>query len=304
MLSSDQTFLQEMKIDADLVNILFWHSMALTIVAPISRLICGQWEFESGMWIILNIFGLKKKITCSEESWSADIDPVFWLHASAGILWMVTAWVNIYLLQDNKALHRKFGAATILAFCLHTIAALRNLHFNIARNSLLPRLFLVGSLIDSTISIIIAMNRAKRRDIQGHRDAMVQGFIYSLEGAGTIRTVGYLQIAQGFGPTHCKDVVTAAYSGGTCIYSYFWRMVLTRFLSLFYLGVFLCRYCGPRKKEKMLKGCLELLFMVFTAIYCYDPVRLASIDNMIELYPCIAVPLFIVGAVCFRICVL
>ena len=334
---------KEKGAEASFVNRLFWHSLFMTVLIPVSRIIIGGWDYTSGLWIIfegvtiLNKFVLQETeylekwkhhenstqlntlMTCvpendnlvfsfraehwwRTETWNSEIDFLFWMHAIFGLLWVLTAWVSMYILQDDRALHRKFSVVPIIFFCFHSLAALSNLYHNIAKNSLLPRLFLIRSIIDCVILMVTAIIRVKKKDVQGHKNAMIQCFIYSIEGAGTIRTVKFLQIVFRSGTTFCKNIVNIGYS--ECLYPYLWMLMLSRFLSLIYLAVWSCMYTGLRKKQRSKAVWLEFLLQFCAFTFCYDPARIAALDNEIEVRPFIAIPLFLLCSTILRICLL
>jgi len=78
--------------------------------------------------------------------------------------------------------------------------------------------------------------KAIKGDVTMHRNLMVQAFIKSLDGAGTIRTVGMVQTLLGVGPVFCQCEYLQV--GGYCDWTYSWRLLLAYSLQMFQVGLY------------------------------------------------------------------
>merc|ERR1719228_976215 len=167
------------------------------------------------------------------------------------------------------------------------------------KHTLLPRLLFLMTLMDSIISMIMAIIRARNKDIQGHTDAMIRCFLYSIEGAGTIRTMATFQAFFSFGPTDCQ--IDNDGLATKCMYSYVWRLIFTRYLSLAYLGL----YNIQRNNKNHKRGFVtELTWFSVIAVCLVKSTRMTSINLMFQLYPYLALPFFLIGVSIARIGIL
>ena len=290
-----------------LVNHFFLQSMLLTLTTPLARLIRGRWTSGSllywGMPLLQWIGWVETKgaehaeeahfpfyqFVYKTEETLPGIDFAFGLHAFTGLLWILTAWVQMYFLKDSKAWHIMFGVFAILSFSLHMMASLYNLYFDIMQHRPLSRLMLFMICMDSIICMVTAMIRARRKDLPGHMDAMIRCFIYSIEGSGTIRWIAHLQAVLGLGPTSCQNLLNGVYTN--CMYSYCWRLIITRYLSLYFLGL----YTVNRNNKTVFRSFyLEFLYVTLIATFLYDPDRMRATDLMLKSNPCFAIPSVII----------
>ena len=281
------------------INILFWHSLLMTLTTPLARFFRGRWSSASLLyWCVIVFFWVRyglidsrvkedseepyidESFVYKSEKKAKGIDFAFGLHAFGGLFWLLTAWIQMSLLKTSKKWHRTFGFVAIAAFILHMFAALNNLYFNYMRHTPLPRLMLGLTTVDSIICMVTAMIRVRRKDYQGHRDAMLRCFLYSIEGAGTIRTVATLQAFLGLGPTECQMLANGFSTN--CMYSYTWRLLFTRYLSLGYLGLYTVHRDNKNYTRSFL---IEFLCWSLISVCLLNPMRMEKIDLMCQLFP-------------------
>ncbi len=72
--------------------------------------------------------------------------------------------------------------------------------------------------------------RAKNKNPAGHLEDMVRCYVYSTEGAGTIRLASHLMMPFG-GPVSCQ--MDRLKTGRACMWPYAWRLAWTRVLRYF-----------------------------------------------------------------------
>ena len=106
--------------------------------------------------------------------------------------------------------------------------------------------------------MIMGIHKARTGCLDQHGDYMFRCFIYSIEGAGTIRTVAYLLWLFGLGPTFCQSANGAIAT--LCVAPYVLRLICIRLLSLYWI---FC-YAKMKNNPSFTKGCiLELTTTVF-----------------------------------------
>jgi len=289
------------------INAIFWHSIAMTVTTPLARLTRGRWSSVSVLyWGVILFFWLRfgmmditvkkdsedpvldESFVYKTEKKEKGIDFAFGFHAFAGLLWLSTGWVQMSLLKTSKAWHRMFGIVAISSFSLHMVASLNNLYFNYMKHTPLPRLLLLMACVDSILCMTTAIIRARRKDYTGHRDAMIRCFVYSIEGAGTIRTVATVQAFLGMGPTDCQILWNG--TSTHCLYSYTWRLLLTRYLSLAYLGL----YTTHRNNNNFTKAFfMELVWWSLISGCFLSHTHMFTIDLMFQRYPGVTIPTFL-----------
>ena len=290
------------------INLLFWHSMLMTLTTPLARLTRGRWSSASllywGVLMFCWLYYWKIDLSVKDDSEEPlidesfvyktenkvkGVDSAFGFHAFSGLLWILTAWVQMSLLKTSKRWHRIFGMFAIVTFGMHMAGSLNNLYFDYMKHTPLPKLLLAMACMDSIVSMVAAMMHAKRKNFAGHRDAMIRCFIYSIEGAGTIRTVGTLQAFLGLGPTDCQVFWNGTASN--CLYSYTWRLLLTRYLSLSYLGL----YTIHRNEKHVLKNyLLEVLWFSLLSTFLLNSKRMMMVDMVFQAHPIVTIPAFFI----------
>ena len=290
------------------INQLFWHSMLMTLTIPLARLTRGRWSSVSFLYWGVLVFSwlyywkidlsvtddseeplIDESFVYKTENKVKGVDSAFGFHAFSGLLWILTAWVQMSLLKTSKRWHRIFGMFAIVSFVMHMAGSLNNLYFDYMKHTPLPKWLLAMACMDSIVSMVAAMMHAKRKNFAGHRDAMIRCFIYSIEGAGTIRTVGTLQAFLGLGPTDCQVFWNGTASN--CLYSYTWRLLLTRYLSLSYLGL----YTIHRNEKHFLKNyLLEVLWFSLLSTFLLNSKRMMMVDMVFQAHPIVTIPAFFI----------
>ena len=288
--------------EEQLVNHLFWQSMLLTLTTPLARFVRGRWTSGSLFYWVLPLLegtgwvdnkGTEPYFPFYQFVYKTDetvpgIDLAFGLHAFCGLLWILTAWVQVYFLKNSQVWHKMFGKVAILSFILHMMASLNNLYFDYMKHRLLPRLLLLMICMNSMICMVTAIIRVRRKDITGHKDAMMRCFIYSIEGAGTIRWIANIQELLGLGPTSCHNLLNGFST--SCTYSYCWRLIFTRYLSMYFLWL----YTNHRNSEKFSRSFyLELVWVTVISVVLYDHDRLSNVDMMLQSNPSFVIPLLV-----------
>ena len=291
----------------DFIDLLFWHSMVMTLPTPLARLTRGKWASVSILyWGALIFFWLvswqidigvikhseerhfDESLVYRTDQSKENVDFAFGLHAFFGILWILVGWVQMFILPKFKFWHRKFGIVAIISFILHMASSFYIVYVNYMKHTPIPRLLLYMFGLDSIVCFAISFLYARRDDYMGHRDAMFRSFVYSIEGAGTIRTIATFQEFLGFGPDACR---VRGYGVGTsCLYSYTWRLLLTRYLSVVYLGI----YTTHKNNSNFTRSFfMELIWFSMIAALLLNPTRVAAIDLFFQDYPFTATPAFL-----------
>jgi len=259
------------KTSSGFVHFLFWHSLILTASTPIARMISGKWmgifTFES----FLSLFGWETKgavqpgvyLVYNQE---ASLDTGFSYHAFFGLLWLLVAFIQMGPLTKNIKLHRTFGYVIQFAFWGHLIASVSLLILDTQQHHWLPIFLLMSPVIRGSFCMIMGVHKARTGCLEQHGDYMFRCFIYSIEGAGTIRTVAYLLWLVGLGPTFCQSANGA--TATLCVAPYVLRLICIRLLSLYWI---FC-YAKMKNKPSFTKGCiLELTTTIIfsTCAYVY-----------------------------------
>jgi hypothetical protein len=228
------------------ISFLFWHSLALTGTTPLERM-RGQWQGILTFPWLLNVLGVRTLsgqqredtyLVYPKEADAPGIDRAFGLHAFCGMLWLVAAYVQMVHVKrwGGASLHRKCGYIVSLAFLGHMTGSLNILYQDITKNPIVVKLMLLSVVVTSATYFFQAMKHAFNKEIQLHTDSMVRCFLYSIEGAGTIRTVGWIMIMLGKGPTFCQ----AKYGSLSChcTWPYVSRLLCIRVLTIYWLGFY------------------------------------------------------------------
>jgi len=232
------------------ITFLFWHSMALTMSTPLARLWRGRWMGVSSVGWLLNKIGIvvRDDIPFGDSPFvyktTASLDRTLALHAGCGLLWIIVAFAQMVLVRRYKLVwHRKYGYGVLLVFFMHMAACLNSLFADEAKHHPLSKAFLMSAAFSSIIHMLRSIRDVARKDVAGHEIHSVVAFLYSIEGAGTIRTVSHLQWPLKFilppvfgGPSDCQ----AIYNGqaAQCVASYCIRMVFTRVLTYYWIGMY------------------------------------------------------------------
>ena len=158
---------------------------------------------------------------------------------------------------------------------MHMLAAVNNICFDYHQHQPLSKLLLILICVDSIVCIIVGTIRASAGDINGHIDAMVACYIFSTEGAGTIRVIANTQEIFGLGPTNCP--LQAAECSYT--YSYCWRLLWTRALSIYYLFL---HTVTRNDKNLMMSFLVDFTTTSFYFWLFSNEQRLHSINRMLQ----------------------
>lgn len=175
---------------------------------------------------------------------TAGIDRSFGLHAVCGLLWILVAFAQMVLVRRYKVVwHRKYGYATIFVFFMHMAACLNVLLADEAKHHPLSKTLLMSSAFLSTIHMLRGTRGAISGDVAGHEANSVVAFLYSIEGAGTIRTVQHVQLlfkpvlpSVFCGPGDCQALHNG--EAGKCVVSYCVRLILVRVMTYYWIGMY------------------------------------------------------------------
>ena len=113
--------------------------------------------------------------------------------------------------------------------------------------------------------MVLGIQSIRRGDLSQHIDRMFRCFIYSIEGAGTIRTVGYLLWLAGLGPTFCQSANGA--TATHCVAPYVLQLVCIRLLSMYWIGCYARMRACPDFTKSFL---VELVTTGFSLICAYS----------------------------------
>jgi hypothetical protein len=180
---------------------------------------------------------------------SASIDRAFIPHAFFGMLWLIMAYLHICRSKTlQKYIKRKnLAYLSAISFLSHIICSVRCLWLDPMKHHPLPRMMLLSSALSATASFITGVKEARNGNLKGHETAMMNCFLYSIEGAGTIRTAAYILALMGKGPSFCQQDNNAVLS--SCVWPDILRLAGARALTLFYQFL-IAQMPGPNKKER------------------------------------------------------
>jgi len=215
-----------MNRDQLFVSCLFWYSFLFTSLTPLARIVHKQ-------WLAITLSGALPAYPSVADSPAQD--KTFSLHAAFALSWLLVSYMQICFVRDRR-LHRVCGYISVITFALHSAGALRILYEDVEQHTLLNRTLLLLSIAQTAKSMFDSIRAAKQGNLTLHRRLAVETFIRSLDGAGTIRTIGAIQTAMGVGPVFCE--VQHHHVGGHCDWSYTIRMCLTGLLRLGQLAAY------------------------------------------------------------------
>lgn len=228
-----------------MVSFLFWHSIFMTTSTPLSRLFSKNWHGKMVHMTILNFLGVSQHFrgepaqdTYLEYPASPKIDRAFLPHAVCGLLWILAAYLHVCCSHQlrNFISKRMLAYFACLAFVLHMVCSLRTLILDPMQHHVLPWTLLLSNVTVSTAYFLLGTWAASKRHVSAHKDAMIKCFLYSIEGAGTIRTVGSIMHFFGAGPTMCQQMNEGL--AASCVFPYVQRLIGIRSLTTFYLGIY------------------------------------------------------------------
>jgi len=241
------------------VSFLFWHSIVMTAGTPLSRIFTKSWDGKLPISTVMNFLGISQYVMgkTAQETYlkyppSPKTDRAFGPHALFGFLWIFAAYLHICHARKLQAAAAKRGLAlfTTLAFMLHMGCSLNCLIIDQMEHHPLNWVFLFSNITVSSAYFVLGVYAAIKRDVDAHKDAMIICFLYSIEGAGTIRTVGSILHLFNMGPTFCQQV-----HGGlatACVFPYVQRLIGIRLLTTYYHGVY-AKMRGDMDTWKMFK---------------------------------------------------
>lgn len=245
------------KNETSFVQFLFWHSIVLTSTTPLSRFFKNSWDGKLIIPTILNYFGIPQVLmgrpaidTYLAYDPSPKTDRAFGPHAFFGLLWIVTAYLHICCRHrfQTKASKRMTGIFAVFAFIGHQVCSALCLVINPMNQHVVPWTMLMTNCSVSTGYFLLGMYALEQKNMEAHKDAMTRCFLYSIEGAGTIRTVGFIMALFGTGPTFCQQM----YGGcaARCVLQYIHRLIWIRALTIYYTGIYTKSYvAGKIEKE-------------------------------------------------------
>lgn len=216
-------------------------------------------------WLLTKMGILDRDIPYGDSTFvyktTPSIDRSFALHAGCGLLWIMAAFAQMVLVRRYKlAWHRKYGYAVLLVFFMHMGAALNCVFADEAKHHPLSKALLMSSAFSSITHMLRGIRDVARKDVESHEIHSVVAFLYSIEGAGTIRTVAHLQLFMKsslpsvfHGPTDCQ----AIYSGqaAQCVAEYCIRMLLVRALTYYWIGMY--ARCSKTRRAFVFSTLLE-----------------------------------------------
>ena len=184
-------FPTKQSVDKAVVSILYWHSLIITSITPFVRLMYGRW-FVVTPWKLYPTYPTPMQHPTGDRAMG--------YHAVLALLWITAAYINVVHIKIGTVYHKIFGYITFMIFLFHAIAGYHLVYQDIEQHSYLNICILLYSMTRTTKLMLRAINAARRGNIEEHQTLMVHTFIASLDGAGTIRTVGFVQTLFGVGP--------------------------------------------------------------------------------------------------------
>lgn len=173
------------------------------------------------------------------------IDSSFALHAVCGLLWIVVAFAQMVLVRRYKVVwHKKYGYGVLLVFFMHIAACMNIVFKDEANHHPVAKGLLMSTAFTSTIHMLRGIRDVIRKDVEGHEINSVVAFLYSIEGAGTIRTVQHLQLfvkrldlpSVLWGPSDCQTIFHG--EAAQCVAVYCVRLILVRVLTYYWIGMY------------------------------------------------------------------
>lgn len=192
---------------------------------------------------------------------SPDIDRAFFLHSTFGLTWVIVGHITlVYSYSWGATAHRRMGYAAFFCFAMYMGVALYTLWVDVVKHQPLSRILLLLNPVMSWRFMLGAIAAIKHGDVKEHKNLMLRVYLYSTEGAGTIRQVEHFMLTLGTGPSSCqsRDNSYARY----CVWPYVVRLFLMRMLTLYHLACI----ARLRQEEKLYRSVLrEGLRSVFAA---------------------------------------
>jgi len=252
-------------------------SIIVTSTTPLSRLLYKKWLGTHGFVHLQDAAGLAK-IENGYYDYRVErgsvVDYSFALHATFGLLWVISGCMAIRSGANNVSKHRShWGYIALVSYACHTTFALAALYINHAHHLAMNRLMLLMSLLESTCHMAAAFKALfsnNKSRIDNHMKHMFLSYIYSTEGAGQVRFVFILNKLLGRNVSNfCVD--KAYHFDSQCAWPYVERLCLIRFTSKLIIALYCYRneedHDMWRYVKKGLKMNVVVLLMVWTFQY-------------------------------------
>ena len=282
------------------VTCLFWHSLFMTVATPLARIVYGRWTavgllvflFPGSAMVNGNDDRIKKhhQLTPNYSNTTAEpeypdvlfyrqtsgIDKAFGLHAAFGLLWLTVGCLQIGPVRRHSlSWHRNFGYFALATFICHLGASINNLIYDHLKHHYLNRVGLGSVTTLSATYMVLAFAAARRHNFQHHSDLAFRAFIYSIEGSGSIRTVYSLNAL--LRPISPEAIASVMYchkpypeQAGQCVGPYFIIMILTRLLSMYYIGIYNMIQSSQKKQDfQFLKFLVKEIIMSVLSIITF-----------------------------------
>ncbi len=200
----------------NLISFCFWHSMFWTVNVPIASLWTTEWTHgaHTPTDVVMLVTGKDHASVCNYNT-SETSSIAFFLHATCGLSWLLTSYVEFVWLipspqKGGKAgisrWHRRFGYFSALALFCHLAAASFTVYADVAREKPLNKIIFGTSVISIAFAfkgaLVAAMEKKTGWYLQ-HQDNMIYMYLLSITGAGNIRQIGFIQELLGVGPAVC-----------------------------------------------------------------------------------------------------
>lgn len=173
------------------------------------------------------------------------IDRSFALHAGCGLLWIMVAFAQMVLVRRYKVVwHKKYGYGVLLVFFMHMAACMNIVFKDEANHHPLSKALLMSTAFTATIHMLRGIRDVIRKDVEGHEINSVVAFIYSIEGAGTIRTAVHVNLFAKWldlpsvlwGPSDCQAIHHG--EAAQCVAVYCVRMIMVRVITYYWIGMY------------------------------------------------------------------
>lgn len=230
------------------VRFLFWHSIFFTASTPIMRVVTKKWLYVLSAPLVV---GMTDDAISETYPPAEEVDRAWIPHAIFGLLWLCVGSAQFLITpQMEGKIHKFFGYFTIVVFCGHLSAAYYTLYIDGMKHTIVNKLFLVNDLTEGAIYMtlgMLAVIQRKKGWLQKHKDQMFLAFVTSIEGAGTIRTIGFVHYLMGkaglqdtliwsmtgAGLSECQNKHRMVSSD--CEWEYTFRLTTIRFLTNLYV---------------------------------------------------------------------
>jgi len=253
-------------------------SMIVTSTTPLSRLLYKKWLGTHGFTHLQDAAGVTKL----EDGYydyrvkqGSVVDYSFALHATFGLLWVISGCMAIRSGANNEIKHRsRWGYIALVSYACHTTFALAILYINHAQHLAMNRLMLLMSLLESTYHMAAAFKALKsnnekkvRRD--NHMKHMFLSYVYSTEGAGQIRFVFILNKLLGRN-VHEFCVDKAYHFNSECAWPYVERLCLIRFTSKLIIALYCYRNQEDHDMWRYVKKGLKMNVVVVLMVWTFQ----------------------------------